>query len=42
MAGGECELFYWRENNYEVDFVLRLGKKVVLPVTPDTGQLISM
>lgn len=26
---GECELFYWRENNREVDFVLRKGKKLV-------------
>lgn len=28
-TGGECELFYWRENNREVDFVLRKGKKLV-------------
>ena len=27
-VGGECELFYWRENNREVDFVLRKGKKL--------------
>lgn len=26
---GECELYYWRENNREVDFVLRKGKKLV-------------
>ncbi len=28
-ACGECELFYWRDNNREVDFVLRKGKKLV-------------
>lgn len=28
-TGGECELFYWRENNREVDFVLRKGKRLV-------------
>ncbi len=28
-ACGGCELFYWRENNREVDFVLRAGKKLV-------------
>jgi len=28
-AGGEFELFYWRQDNYEVDFVLRRGKKLV-------------
>ena len=27
-VGGECELFYWRDNNREVDFVLRKGKKL--------------
>ena len=27
-VGGECELFYWRDNNHEVDFVLRKGKKL--------------
>lgn len=26
---GECELFYWREKNREVDFVIRSGKVVV-------------
>ncbi len=25
-AAGECELFYWREGNQEVDFVLRVGR----------------
>jgi predicted AAA+ superfamily ATPase len=24
-AGGDCELFYWRERNREVDFVVRAG-----------------
>ena len=28
-ACGECELFYWREGNREVDFVLRAGRTVV-------------
>ncbi len=28
-AGGACEVFYWRERNREVDFVLRKGKKLV-------------
>lgn len=28
-AAGECELFYWRERNREVDFVLRRGRRVV-------------
>ena len=27
--GGECELFYWRHDNREVDFVLCKGKKLV-------------
>lgn len=27
-AGGECELFYWRDRNKEVDFVVRAGKTV--------------
>jgi len=29
MARGECELFYWREANREVDFVVRRGPVVV-------------
>lgn len=28
-AGGECEVFYWRERNREVDFVIRSGRVVV-------------
>ena len=28
-ACGECELFYWRERNREVDFVIRSGRTVV-------------
>ena len=28
-AHGNCQLFYWREGNHEVDFVLRRGKKLV-------------
>jgi len=28
-AAGACELLYWREGNYEVDFVVRVGRKTV-------------
>jgi len=28
-ANGSCELFYWREQNREVDFVVRAGRTVV-------------
>ena len=28
-VGGECELFYWRERNREVDFVVRRGRKLL-------------
>ena len=28
-AGGTCELFYWREQNREVDFIVRAGRTVV-------------
>jgi hypothetical protein len=28
-AAGECEIFYWRERNHEVDFVVRAGRIVV-------------
>lgn len=28
-ASGACELFYWREQNREVDFVIRAGRTVV-------------
>jgi predicted AAA+ superfamily ATPase len=27
-ATGACELFYWRERNQEVDFVVRLGRSI--------------
>ena len=27
-AQGECELFYWRDRNREVDFVIRIGRHV--------------
>ncbi len=27
-AAGECELFYWRERNFEVDFVVRAGRSI--------------
>jgi predicted AAA+ superfamily ATPase len=28
-AAGECELFYWRERNREVDFVVRSGRALI-------------
>jgi len=28
-AAGECELLYWRDGDYEVDFVVRIGRKVI-------------
>ncbi|MCC6198076.1 MAG: DUF4143 domain-containing protein, partial [Burkholderiales bacterium] len=28
-AAGECEVFYWRERNREVDFVLKAGRRLV-------------
>ncbi len=28
-AGGQCELFYWRERSQEVDFVVRVGRTVI-------------
>jgi len=28
-AAGECAVYYWRERNREVDFVVRSGKRVV-------------
>ena len=28
-ASGDCELFYWREGNREVDFVLKKGRVLV-------------
>jgi hypothetical protein len=28
-AAGACELFYWRDRNREVDFVVRSGRRVV-------------
>jgi uncharacterized protein len=27
-AGGECELYYWRERSREVDFVVRTGRRL--------------
>ena len=27
-AAGRCEVFYWREGNHEVDFVVRAGRAV--------------
>jgi predicted AAA+ superfamily ATPase len=28
-VGGECELFYWRERNREVDFVVKMGRRIL-------------
>lgn len=28
-ATGQCELFYWRERNREVDFVVRVGRRLI-------------
>jgi predicted AAA+ superfamily ATPase len=28
-AVGDCELFYWRQGNHEVDFVVRIGRDLV-------------
>jgi predicted AAA+ superfamily ATPase len=27
-AAGSCELFYWRERNHEVDFVVKAGRRL--------------
>ena len=49
-AAGECELFYWRERNHEVDFVIRKGRAVTAievksgrarDVRPDLGAFAS-
>ena len=29
-VAGECELFYWRDRNREVDFVVRAGRTVTV------------
>jgi hypothetical protein len=29
-AAGECEVFYWRERNREVDFVVKAGRRLVV------------
>lgn len=28
-AAGQCELFYWRDRNREVDFIVRIGRRLV-------------
>lgn len=28
-AAGLCELFYWRERNHEVDFVVKVGRRLI-------------
>ena len=40
-VSGECELFYWRHNNCEVDFVLRKGKKLVA-IEVKSGKIPAM
>ncbi len=37
-AGGECELFYWRERSAEVDFVVRAGRRVLAIEVKSTAQ----
>jgi predicted AAA+ superfamily ATPase len=27
-AAGDCQVFYWRDRNHEVDFIVRLGSKI--------------
>ena len=39
-AAGECELFYWRDRNREVDFVVRIGPSV-LAIEVKSGRGIS-
>ena len=39
-AQGNCQLFYWREGNHEVDFVLRRGRKLVA-IEVKSGNLSS-
>lgn len=34
---GECELYYWRENNQEVDFVAQVGRKVTAIEVKSSG-----
>lgn len=28
-AAGQCEVFYWRDRNREVDFVVRVGRRII-------------
>ncbi len=40
-AGGDCEVFYWREGNAEVDFVARSGRKVTaIEVKSGAGRMV--
>jgi predicted AAA+ superfamily ATPase len=40
IRGTQIELFYWREGNQEVDFVLRHGEKITaLEVKTSSGKL---
>ncbi len=44
-VGGDCELFYWRDRNREVDFVARAGKALVaieVKSGPARGTLAGM
>jgi predicted AAA+ superfamily ATPase len=36
-ARGVCEVFYWRERNREVDFVIRAGR-VLVPIEVKSGR----
>ena len=40
-VAGECELFYWRDNNREVDFVVRKGKRLTAIEVKRGGILAS-
>lgn len=39
-AAGDCELFYWRENNHEVDFVVRRRSRV-MAIEVKSGQALA-
>ena len=28
-ASGKCELFYWRDRNQEVDFIVKRGRRLI-------------
>ena len=39
-AAGACELFYWRERNHEMDFVVRAGRRL-LAIEVKSGRSID-